>query len=96
MEQAKQATTLEEIPLCIRNRPVLSQFQLPYWNFYQELTGSRQYTSSGVADIPYTEKVAWLNENDIQDPDDRRTYLQMIAILDATYLEHFYEKSKVK
>lgn len=72
------------------------QFQIPYWKAYQDITGSRQYTASGIADIPYSEKVSWLNENDIDDPDERADFLYMISILDATFLEHYYEKNKVK
>jgi hypothetical protein len=95
-EEAKGATTEDEIPQALRSRPKLNQFQMNYWLAYQEISGSRQYTSSGVAEIPYTEKLAWLNENDITDEDERATYHQMVSALDGAYLEHFYEKSKVK
>jgi hypothetical protein len=64
-----------------------------YWQAYLELTGSRQFTSAGVADIPYSEKVHWLNENEINDPDERNDFKQMITALDGAYLEHYYKKS---
>jgi hypothetical protein len=95
-EIAEGATTEEDIPHALRSRPVLNQFQLYYWNSFQEISGSRQFTASGVADIPYPTKLTWLNENEVDDPDDRRDCLQMIGLLDSIYTEHFYEKSKVK
>jgi len=95
-EQAKLAVTEEEIPKSLRNRPVLDQFESPYWFAYQELAGSRQFTPGGAADIPYTQKVAWLDENGIDDQDDRNDYMQIITAIDASYLEYYYEKSKVK
>lgn len=70
----------------------MNQFQQPYWDAYQELAGSRQYTQSGIADIPYSEKVKWLDENGVDDPDDRRDYIQMISVLDAAYIKQYYSK----
>jgi hypothetical protein len=96
LEQAKEATCEDEIPFALRNRPVLNQFQVVYWVAFQELTDSRQYTSAGIAGIPYIPKIAWLDENGIVDPDDRRDYLRMISVLDSVFTEHHYEKSKVK
>jgi hypothetical protein len=69
---------------------------MPYWIAYQDIAGSRQYTSSGVADIPYSEKITWLDENGITDIDERKDYLQIISSLDSEYLKDYYEKHKVK
>jgi hypothetical protein len=96
LETAKGATTEEELPYALRSRPSLNQFQAEYWRAYQEISGSRQYTASGVAEIPYLSKLAWLDENGVFDEDERRDTLQAITELDSTYLEHFYEKNKVK
>jgi hypothetical protein len=92
---ARNAETEEDIPLSIRNRPILNQYQILYWRAYMELADSRQYTSAGVASIPYTVKIAWLDENEVFDQDERNDYLGMIFLLDAAYLEHYYEKTKV-
>lgn len=62
---------------------------------YSELTGSRQFTSAGIAEIPYLVKVAWLDENGIDEPDDRRDYIQVCTALDRAYLSNYYEKRKV-
>ena len=93
-DEAKGATTEEEIPYALRNRPVLNQFQAVYFNAYNELAGSRQYTSAGSAEIPYSEKINWLDENEIFDPDERRDYLQMVSVLDGIYLEDQFKKSQ--
>lgn len=63
---------------------------------YNEISGSRTFTPSGVAEIPYPTKIVWLNENWIDDPDDRRDYLYMVGVLDGFYLNHYYEKNRVK
>lgn len=93
-EQAALAETEEEIPFALRNRPVLDQFQQWYWNAYQEIAGSRNYTSAGAAEIPYSEKIKWLNENDVDDPDDRKDYIFMISAIDGAYLDYHYSKNK--
>lgn len=93
---AEGATTEEEIPQALRSRPSLSQFQYAYWDFYSELSGSRQYTASGVAEIPYGVKLLWLDENWIYDQDERNDYMQMIGLLDSTFLENYHERTKVK
>jgi hypothetical protein len=92
----KAAVTVDDIPPAIRNRPVLTQFQSTYWIAYQELLGSRQIGGSGIADIPYSEKIKWLDENWIEDSDDRQDYLFMINALDSAHLKHHYDKMKKK
>lgn len=93
-ELARNAETEEDIPFSIRTRPILNQFQKEYWGAYLTLTGSRQFTASGIAEIPYREKIAWLNENEIYDQDERNDYIQLITLLDNAYLEYYYEKNK--
>lgn len=92
---AEEAVTEEDVPQSLRNRPKLSQFQTPFWKMYKEITGSRQFTQGGPTEIPYPCKVLWLNENAIDDPDERRDYMQIVSSLDGTYLENYYEKNKV-
>lgn len=87
---AAGAKTEEEVPECLRTRPVLSQYQEPVYNMYMELTGSRVYTSNGMAEIPYYVKVLWLDENEVHDKDDRNYYLYLLAAIDSAYLKHFY------
>jgi hypothetical protein len=91
---AKNAETEEDIPISIRNRPRLDQFEQDYWQAYLDLSGSRQFTSAGVAEIPYKAKIAWLDEHEIYDPDERRDYFKIITHIDNAFLEHYYEKNK--
>lgn len=93
-EQAEGATCEDEIPYALRNRPKLNQFQQVYFDAYNEISGSRQYHSAGAAEIPYSEKILWLDENGIFDPDERRDYLQMISVLDGVFLEEQFKKSQ--
>lgn len=61
---------------------------------YQDITGSRQFTQSGVAEIPYSAKILWLDENGIVDQDERNDYLEIVTALDSSYLDDFYKKNK--
>lgn len=88
---AKGAVTEDEIPYALRNRPSLNQFQRCYYDMFMDLSGSRQFTASGVAEIPYHFKIMWLDENDILDPNERKDHLSMVAMLDGAYLKHFYK-----
>ena len=91
---AEKATTEDKIPKALRSRPVLTQYQKEYWEAYRALASSRQFTSSGIAEIPYSEKILWLDENEIWDRDMRRDFMQMITMLDGVYTEDFYKKQK--
>jgi len=91
LEIAAGAETEEDIPQCLRTRPVLNQFQEPIYTMYRDLSGSRGFASSGVLEIPYHVKVLWLDENEVDDKDDRRNYLILLATLDGAYLKHYYD-----
>lgn len=93
-KEAEGATTDEEIPPALRNRPILNQFQTVYWKMYRDITGSRQFTQSGVAEIPYSAKILWLDENGVFDQDERNDCLQIVTAIDSAYLEDFYKKNK--
>ncbi len=63
---------------------------------FDDIAGSRAFTSSGIAQIPYPVKIMWLDENGIVDEDERKDYLYVIKAMDNAYVEHYYEKQKVK
>lgn len=88
------ATSEEDIPKALRSRPVLSPMEQHYWTMYHAISGSRNYSSAGPLSIPYSVKLLWLDENEIEDKDERKDYLYMIEEIDGAYLDHFYEKSK--
>jgi len=83
-----------ETPAALLNRPIPSEDALPYWQAFQTLTGSRQWTQAGPLSIPYPTVINWLNENFVSEPDDREDYLQIIQQLDSVYLDIQYAKLK--
>ena len=93
-DEARGAACEEEIPYALRNRPKLNMFQQVYFDAYNDLSGSRQYHSAGAAEIPYSEKIKWLNENGIDDPDERRDFIQLLSVLDGIFLEEQFKKSQ--
>jgi hypothetical protein len=60
---------------------------------YSDITGSRQWTQGGPAEIPYPVKIQWLDENQIYDPQERDDYMVMVRALDNAYLEHIAKKA---
>jgi hypothetical protein len=81
-----------ETPTALKNKPVLNQWEMLYWEMYSDITGSRQWTAGGPAEIPYPVKILWLDENHIFDRQDREDYLLVVRALDNAYLEHVAEK----
>lgn len=90
----KQAAQGVDVP-ALRKKPKLTYIQSLYLFAFNQISGSRQYTFSGSAEIPYSEQILWLNENDVTDKDDRDTYLKMIQALDSAYIEFQHKKNKV-
>lgn len=76
-----------ETPPALLARPILSQFEQPYMDAFNILSGSRQWTMGGPAAIPFSEIAAYLEFNHIDDPDEREEYITMIRSLDAEYLK---------
>lgn len=63
---------------------------------FQQLSGSRNYTMGGPTEIIYSEKIKWLDENNVDDPDDRDDFLNVVSQLDNAYLEHSAKKAEKK
>ena len=91
-----------EAPPALRNRslPVrwdlsgvfIESIQQMYWRAYQDLTGSRSWSQGGPSEIPYGEKLRWLDENRIFDEDDRNDILYVIQRIDSAYIEFISKK----
>ena len=81
-----------ETPKALLSQPSPSRWDRVYWNAFQELSGSRSWTFAGPAEIPYTTKIAWLDENQIRNEDDRADVLGVLGALDDHYLDHVYDK----
>ena len=63
---------------------------------YMDITGSRQWTAGGPAEIPYPVKIQWLDENNILDEQEREDFLTMVRVIDSAYLEHIAKKMEKK
>lgn len=79
-------------PAALLNRPQLDHWEQAYWDAYVAVQGSRQYTFSGPAEIPYPCKIQWLDENNITDPETREDYLDCITAIDRAYIDHCNKK----
>lgn len=89
----KVARQGEFVPPAIQSKPDLSQFEQPFYNAYNALSGSRNFTSVGPAPIPMSEILKYLSEHlQIDDIDEREEYIFMILGLDSTYLEWHNKK----
>jgi len=83
-----------ETPHALLHRPTPNPEDIPYWNAFQDLTGSRQWTQAGPASIPFQTIILWLDENLVYDVDDRADYIRVIQQIDAGYLNIQYAKLK--
>jgi hypothetical protein len=81
-----------EKPRALLNRPRLSQWEQAYYEAYERLMGSRQWTFGGAAGIPVSEIVAYFELQGIVDDDERAEYMSVIQALDAEYLKWHKEK----
>ena len=84
------------LPPALANRPQLSTFHQPYYDAFQYLNGSRQWTMGGPSAIPFSEIVAYLTINSINDAEEREEFIMYIQALDNAYLEYNHKKVKNK
>jgi len=76
-----------ETPKALKDRPSPTQFSIDYWKAFQELSSSRHWTQGGPTEIPYLAKLAWLDESEIFDKDERADYLHVIQALDSEFIK---------
>jgi hypothetical protein len=84
----------ENIPPALLNRPVLSQFEQPFMDAFNECNDGRNWTMGGPTRIPPSEITAFFINHNITDPDEREEYIAMIRHLDAEYLKIYAAKAK--
>lgn len=83
-----------ETPPALLSQPILTQFEQPYFDAFQKLSGSRTWTIGGPAPIPLSEINAYFGLYGIDDEDERDTHIQIIRFLDAHYLDYVQKKGK--
>jgi len=83
------------VPQSFLDQPELTQESAPYYLAFNEVSTSRQM-GMGLGHIPYSEITGYLNENDIDHPEDRKRYRKFIVLLDNLYVKKSNEKSENK
>lgn len=79
-------------PKALLNRVPLRFDCLKYKQAFYLLSGQRIYNQGGPQPIPVSEIVAYLVAKDIDDEDERDTYLAAIPAMDAVYLDYVRKK----
>ena len=75
----------------LQNQPELFQDAFPYLSAFHALSSSRQM-GFGIGYIPYSEIHAYLNEQQIYNPDERIEYFKWIKFIDQLYVVHNNQK----
>ncbi len=84
------------MPPALRNRPQLDTRQIYFYNAYQEISGSRNFSMSGPLPIPVSEILAYCTLYKIHNVEKIEMLKRRITFLDGVYLTHVAEKSKSK
>lgn len=82
----------EDIPPALKNKPEPDKWALIYWDAYNKLASSRQWTMGGPAAIAFSEIKAYFDLYQITDLDEVDEYLFVIQKLDAFYLDYSAKK----
>jgi hypothetical protein len=83
-----------KLPPSLANRPTLKGFLQQYYDAFQVLNGSRQWTMGGPSAIPFSEIAAYLSINNITNAVEREDYIMFVQALDNAYLEYNHKKGK--
>ena len=75
------------MPPALLNKPDVSQFEQPFYDAFNTLSGSRHWTMAGPAPIPLSEILAYLKIQNIDDIEERDEYVSLVRALDAEYLD---------
>lgn len=82
------------MPLALRNRPELDVSQVGYFNAYQLIASSRNFSMSGALPIPISEIESYCNLYKIHDVEIIEVLHERISFLDGVYLEHVGKEQK--
>lgn len=85
-----------ETPPALSERPSLQNFDLEIWNAFGRLSSRRPVSGFGaVGAIPYVELCTYIDQiANIDDPDDRVVFIELIEYLDQEFLKQYFEKQK--
>lgn len=84
------------MPQALRERPQLDVRQVYFYNAYQSISSSRNFSMSGALPIPLTEIRAYCELYKIHDVEIIEALHERISFLDGVYLAHVAEEQKSK
>lgn len=83
-----------------KNGPTLAEFPRvcdaaqPYWEAFDELSSQREIGMGGVGAIRLEALLAWLNENEVDDPGERSRFRHYVTEMDSEYMKMTADKQK--
>lgn len=66
--------------------PIKGEEALRYWLIFSLLARCRGHTEAGPTPIVYSEIIAYMNEEDILDPEERKDIIFFVKNLDSDYI----------
>lgn len=82
------------MPPALRDRPQLDVLQVGYFNAYQKIASSRNFSMSGALPIPISEIESYCNLYKIHNVEIIEELHDRISFLDGVYLEHVAKQQK--
>lgn len=83
-------------PQALRNRPELDLVQASYFNAFQKISSSRNFSMSGALPIPISQIESYCNLYKIHDVEIIEVLHDRISFLDGVYLAHVAKEQKAK
>lgn len=78
----------------LQNRPLIRPLYQKYYDAFQLLNGSRQWTMGGPSAIPFSEISAYITMSAVTNAEEREEYIMFIQALDNAYLSYTHDKRK--
>lgn len=84
-----------QTPQALRDAPSLDDDQVPFWNAYQRLSSSRQFSQGGGGGyIPLTEVAAFISIFGPEGCVDAEEFVRFVRSLDSVYCEISSKKAQ--
>jgi hypothetical protein len=82
-------------PDSLSNRPTLKELWITPYNVWRELSGSRNYTAGGLAEIPFSEFFLWALAHRYS-LDEMASMWEDVHVIDVEWLSLKFEKDKLE
>lgn len=74
--------------------PEVPDYLSHFWEAFIRLSRRRVNTGFAVSGIPYSDIVAWMDEEGYETEEERDAFVSIIDELDGTYIQFLHDKSK--